>query len=342
MFLLDLSDLWRARARACADESRIATDEPHQPMNVPQSDLRELPPPASWGVTISARALDEMAAELARHRFVPASYDYEGTPDWHGEDWGRFVVLGVSVIWRLWPLPGERTWGVVDGDRVIEDAPGIWSCFGREPRSRDLEWFASQGIDEDFFRGTGHLQDIPTRVDRLREVAAALLDHHRGSVSGMIERCSGDAIAIRDLLVDTLPGYDDRPVSPAGVLGFDKLANLAVTMLASRLPVHGTDRFPVFPDYMLPRHLRHAGVLVYSDELAAAVDGGEILAADSLPEMAIRWATIHAAEQLRRRLGDVGNPVTTPELDYWLWYEAVLGPRAHTMGRHHLCITEAY
>jgi hypothetical protein len=311
-------------------------------MNEDPSDLREHPPPGSWGVTISAQGVDEMASRLSEHRFAAASYDYEGTPDWHGEDWGRFVILGVSVVWRLWPPPGERMWGVVDGDAVIEDAPGIWTCFAREPRSRDLEWLASGGVDDGFFRGSGHLQDIGARVERLRAVATALLDHHHGSVLGMVEASSGDAIALRDLIVETVPGYVDRPASPVGVLGFDKLANLAVTMLASRLPVVGTERFPVFPDYMLPRHLRHTGVLVYSEELAAAVDGGEILAADSLPEMAIRWATIHAAEQVRRRLEDAGNPVTTPELDYWLWHEAVLGPHAHEMGRHHLCLTEAY
>lgn len=311
-------------------------------MNQPLPDLREHLPPPAWGVTISRQALEELAATLADHRFVAASYDYEGTPDWHGEDWGRFVVLGVSVVWRLWPPDGERMWGVIDGDHVIEDAPGVWSCFAREPRSRDLEWLASGGMDEGFFEGAGHLQDIGARIERLRDVAAALLDHHDGSVLRMIEASSGDAIALRDRIVQTLPGFLDRPDSPVGPLHFDKLANLAVTMLAARLPVVGTDRFPVFPDYMLPCHLRHVGVLVYSDELAASVDGGESLAPDSLPEMAIRWGTIHAAEQLRRRLREAGNPVTTPELDYWLWHEAVLGPDAQTMGKHHLCITEAY
>ena len=311
-------------------------------MNEPPADLREHPPPESWGVTISAGGLDGMTAALADHRFAPASYEYEGTPDWYGEDWGRFVLLGVSVIWRLWPPDGERMWGVTDGDRVIEDAPGVWTCFARQPRSLDLEWLASGGLNRDFFAGTGHLQDVDTRSERLREVAAVLLDRHDGTVLGMIKGSSGDAIALRDLIVQTLPGYLDRPDSPVGALHFDKLANLAVTMLASRLPIVGTDRFPVFPDYMLPRHLRHTGVLVYSDELAAAVDRNEILAADSLPEMAIRWATIHAAEQLRRRLADAGNLVTTPELDYWLWHEAVLGPHAQEMGKHHLCITEAY
>lgn len=147
---------------------------------------------------------------------------------------------------------------------------------------------------------------------------------------------------LADLLAASVPGYFDRPASPAGVLAFDKLANLAVTMLAARLPITGTETFPVFPDYMLPRHLRHEGILVYRNELATAVDERRLLEAGSLPEMAIRWATIHAAERLRATLADLGNPVSTPDLDYWLWSEAVIGPRAESMGEHHRCLTEAY
>ncbi|MDX1448204.1 MAG: queuosine salvage family protein [Acidimicrobiia bacterium] len=290
---------------------------------------------------IDAAAIEDLAVRLADHRFEPASYDYEGTPDLTGEEWARFVILGVSVVWRLWPPPGERMWGAVGGGRVIEDASGVWTCFGRDLRSIDLDFVAGGGLDESFFAGVGTLQDIPTRLARLQEVATAILERH-GTVTAMIEGTEGEAVPLRDLITATIPGYHDRPMSPVGVLPFDKLANLAVTMLAARLPVHGVDAFPVFPDYMLPRHLRHEGVLVYAPNLAANVDAGELLAPESLPEMAIRWATIRAAEQLRTALHARGNAVTMPELDYWLWSEAVIGPRAHLMGRHHLCVTEAY
>jgi hypothetical protein len=179
-------------------------------------------------------------------------------------------------------------------------------------------------------------------MELLSEVARALLDLHGGSVLGMIERAGGDAVVLRDMIVETIPGYFDRPNSPLGVLAFDKLANLAVTMLAARLPITGTERFPVFPDYMVPRHLRYEGVLVYGENVAQAVDSHQLFQAESLGELAIRWGSIFAAEQLRRNLALLGKPVTTPDLDYWLWSEAVLGPRAAQMGPHHLCVTEAY
>ncbi len=305
-------------------------------------DLREIPPPPSWGVIVDPKAIDALAAKLAEQTFEPASYDYEGTPDFTGEDWGRFVLLGVAVIWRLWPLAGDTMWGVRQGGELTQDAPAVWMCFERDPESLNLDRHAEGGVDTDFFAGEGELQDVPRRVELLSEVARALLDLHDGSIVGMIETVGGDALALRDVIVETIPGYLDRPHSPEGVLGFDKLANLAVTMLAARLPVMGTERFPIFPDYMVPRHLRYEGVLTYDDPLGKTVDSLEILAAGSPGEMAIRWSSIYAAEQLRKQLAKVGNPVATPDLDYWLWSEAVLGPRAELMGPHHLCITEAY
>lgn len=311
-------------------------------MSSPRPDLRTGPPPVSWGVEIDHDAVRATAEELAGHRFEPASYEYEGTPDLEGEDWGRFVVLGVSVVWRLWPPEGESMWTVTVGDEVYDDAPGLWTCFRRDPRSLDLRAVASGGLGHEFFAGSGVLQDVPRRLELLGDVANALVDQHDGSVLGMIERSGGDAVGLRDMLVETVPGYHDRPASPVGILEFDKLANLAVTMLAARLPIVGTERFPVFPDYMLPRHLRHRGILRYAEDLAEAVDSRKILAPGSPAEMGIRWATIHAAELLRSELRAVGNPVATPDLDYWLWWEAVIGPEADSMGEHHLCVTEAY
>jgi len=343
MFLLSSFSFVGPRAmRKRAEKITIATDGAREPLTRPYVDLREIPPPAAWGVSIDRGAIDRLAGRLAGHMFEPASYDYEGTPEFSGEDWGRFVLLGVAVVWRLWPPPNRAAWGVREAGGLVEDAPGIWTCFRREPNSLDLDWHAAGGAGVSFFAGEGFLQDVPRRIERLRDVARGLLDLHSGSVLGMIERAGGDAISLRDLLVKTVPGYHDRPDSPAGRLPFDKLANLAVTMLAARLPITGVERFPVFPDYMVPRHLRHEGVLVYADELAADVDEGRLIDPGSTEEMAIRWASIFGAELLRQELSKQGNPVTTPDLDYWLWFEAVLGSRAGAMGRHHLCITEAY
>ena len=115
-------------------------------------------------------------------------------------------------------------------------------------------------------------------------------------------------------------------------------------MMSSRSsrPIGRLESFPVYPDYMLPRVLRHHGVLRYQPVLSSAVDGRHLIPAGSDWELAIRWATVYAADQLRADLNRIGNPVSTPALDYALWHDAVLGSDAALMGEHHRTVTMAY
>ena len=98
----------------------------------------------------------------------------------------------------------------------------------------------------------------------------------------------------------------------------------------------------MYPDYMVPRTLRHHGILTYSDGLAGAVDGRTLIPAGSEWELAIRWASMHAAERVLGALRAAGHDVAMPMLDYWLWHSSVLGPDAGSMGEHHRTITMAY
>ena len=93
---------------------------------------------------------------------------------------------------------------------------------------------------------------------------------------------------------------------------------------------------------MLPRILRHHRVLVYSHALAPAVDDCQLIPAESEWEIAIRWATVYACEELRLALCARGNQVTTPNLDYHLWHGATLSPHATGLGEHHRTVTLRY
>lgn len=302
-------------------------------------DMQKVSPPEAWGVTIDETALRQSAQMLAGSTLETPGYDYEGIPRLEGESWARFVILGVSVVWRLWAPEPEPMWSVEIGGERLEDAPAIWACFAREPASLDLEWHAAGGARRsEFFRGEGHLQDVERRYERLEEVSGALLK--AGSALSLIG--DGNARRISEALIDTIPGYHDRVSTEIGELRFDKLANLATAMLAARLPIEGVEDLGVYPDYMLPRALRHMGILVYSGELARAVDQKQLIPKESQAELAVRWGTIHACERLLTELRRNGADVTAPQIDYYLWHSAVLGPDADSMGEHHLTLTEAY
>ncbi len=295
-------------------------------------------------------AVERLAGAWADRAFGDPTFDYPGLPPWSGETWLDFAVVATSVIACLWPPEGEIPWGVDhEGTRLV-DAPAVWACFSRALTPVD------GGLDLDpltelegpsahaFFAGQGSLQLVPERADRLRRVVAALREDWSGHGVNLFEEAGFHGPTVVRLLVENIPGYRDEAVTPQGTLRFWKLAHLAVAVAAARSPrpVTGLDSFPVYPDYMLPVVLRHEGILRYGPDLAATVDRRRLLPPGSPGELAIRWATVYAAEKLRAALAARGNPVSTPALDYALWSRAVLGPEAGRMGEHHRTLTLAY
>lgn len=315
-------------------------------------DLRRVPPPEAWGVTVDAAAIESLADRWASSEFSLPAFDYPGTPPTRPEEWWfDYVTLAVSVLACLWPPDGESIWHAEHNGEWLDDAPGIFAAFTRTVSSEgvDLHRFAqlTEAEGRELFAGRGTLQMIDERTQLLRSVGATILDRWDGSVSNLVAAAGRDGKRIADLLTDTMPGYYDRPTTPAGELRFDKLSHLAAAIMASGVGwaaggFVGFDDFPVYPDYMLPRVFRHYEIMRYSDQLAHSVDARQIIAADSDAEHAIRWATVYAGAELQRTLNARRNQVSAPALDYRLWSVAVIGPDANVFGEHHRTITLRY
>lgn len=312
--------------------------------------LTREPPPPDWGVAVDPHALVALADRWRSSAFDAPRFAYPGLPAWRGAGWVDFCGAAVAVCACLWAPKGEETWRAELDGRWLDDAPGLFACFTR------ARWATEEGLaltpfttwsEADaraFFAGRGTLQLVAERGSRLTDLAGVIAGRWGGSFVSLLEEARFDGPAAVDLLIETVPGYRDRVPTEHGLLCFDKLAHLAVALMAERSPrpITRLEEFPVYPDYMLPRVLRHHGLLVYEAGLAAAVDSRALIPQHSRWELAIRWATVYAGEQLRRALNERGNPVTTPELDYRLWSSAVLGPEAGAMGEHHRTVTLAY
>lgn len=308
--------------------------------------VRDAAPPPEWGVTI-----DEAAIEGFADAWTPlpeASFGYDGLPtDLTESEWIDFVVLAVSCVACLWPPEGEQMWATeFDGQR-LDDAPGFFAAFTKERRRSGLDFTAISrwgGADvERLFKGEGVLQLLPERRARLVAVAEAAIERWGGSFANLVAEAGHDAPTVAGLLVETVPGYRDEAETDHGTLRFWKLAHLATAMIGERGPaLEGLDRFPVYPDYMVPRTLRHHGVLSYAGSLGRAVDTRTLIPAHSEWELAIRWASMHAAERVLAALNARGHGIAMPTLDYWLWHASVLGSNADSMGEHHRTITMAY
>ena len=315
-------------------------------------DLQLTPPPTSWGVVVEQEAIKALADRWAPDPFPLPAFDYPGTPAERDERWWfDFVTLSVSVLACLWPPEGEDVWHAELDGAWLDDAPGIFATFTRQLTPDGLDLRAIARLDDDegraWFAGRGTLQLVDERTDVLRRVATTILDRWDGTAAHLVAEAGRDGRRLADLLSETVPGYRDRAETPVGELRFDKLAHLAAAIMAAGVGwdaagFAGYHDFPVYPDYMLPRVLRHVGVLRYADELAAQVDGRVLIEAGSAAEHAIRWATVHAGARLRTALHDRGARVSAPALDYRLWSEAVLGPDAGSFGEHHRTVTMRY
>jgi hypothetical protein len=122
--------------------------------------------------------------------------------------------------------------------------------------------------------------------------------------------------------------------------GFYKRAQIAAhdLFLAGVAAYPDIDRLTIFADNLVPHVLRHFGVLVYDDGLAARIDAGEELPQGSAAETELRGCAVHACEALARRLG-----VPPAMLDNWLWNRgADLDPTHHPGYRPHITRTVYY
>lgn len=310
-------------------------------------DPTAVPPPSAWGVDVDDGAVQSLAERWRRDDFALPAWDYEGLPvGLDDERWFEYCGYAVSVLACLWPPEGEETWRAELGGRWLADAPGLFACFtraledGRLPVERFLHWDDHDA--ERFFAGRGSLQLAAERGVRLRAAARAL--DGRGGFAALVEEAGRHAPTLAELLASGVGAYRDEVETELGRLRFAKLANLATAMMAAKSarPFSGLGELPVFPDYMLPRVLRHLGVLRYAPELAATVDSRRLVPSGSRHELAIRWATIYAGEHLCRELGARGNPVLPAALDYRLWWLGVLSPEAGRFGEHHRTVTLAY
>ncbi len=308
--------------------------------------MRRQAPPPGWGVTIDDRSIDRFAEDFEPMAAPP--FAYPGLPrEVASAEWWDYIVLSVSCIACLWAPEGEPTWSTEFEGEWLDDAPGYFAAFTKESRrgGLDLGSVAGWSIDDvqRLFAGRGVLQLLPERLERLTAVAGAGLDRWRGTFARLVEEAAFDGPAVARLLVETVPGYRDEVETEYGTLRFWKLAHLATAMMSGNGPSFaGLESFPVYPDYMVPRTLRHHGILRYDEGLSTVVDSRQLIPAASHHELAIRWATMHACERILQRLAGLGKPTLMPSLDYRLWHAAVLGSDADRMGEHHRTVTMFY
>ncbi len=168
----------------------------------------------------------------------------------------------------------------------------------------DLRALRTEEVADTLGQGRDH-ELMSLFAQALRELGRFLGDRHP---LDLIAAAGGSAQRFGQSLADGMSMWHD-----AGVY---KRAQIA----ASDLELGGVaaftdiDELTIFADNLVPHVLRCEGVLVYADDLAAAIESGRLLPTGRA-EREIRACAVHACAQLARRVG-----MTERDLDNALWY----------------------
>ena len=298
---------------------------------------------AAQHVTISRPALAALAQELAA---MPTL----APPPWgelHYEDdlpMGSQTMIYVAVLdainFCFWPQPGLEYDALALGLRAVLRAnPDAFSCA------------ALVGMTPETVRGwtTPPLPNADVRAACLRELGAALQESFGGSFRNLVAAAKGSCVALLRLILKHFPAFRDTAEYSSGgelrrVHFYKRAQILCGDLLAAfgvQSPIWGdAHALTCFADYRLPQLFRDKGVLVYSEPLASAVDGGEVLPSGGQWEVEIRAASVVVVEALTEALLQAGKDITAPQLDWLLWN---LGEaRIASMAPHHKCLGHYY
>ncbi len=213
------------------------------------------------------------------------------------------------------------------------ESAGGWSAEGLTRLSAD-DCAATFGQERD--GPAAELMGLFARA--LNDLGRFLLERYDGRFAGPVEAAGGSAEELVRLLA-AMPFFRDVEGYEELEVPFYKRAQLTAADLALAFGGEGPgrfrdlDRLTIFADNLVPHVLRVDGVLRYDPELAARIDGGELIAAGSREEVEIRACALHAVELLVEALGASGTAATAMRLDYLLWNRGQ-GPSYKARPRH--------
>ncbi len=158
----------------------------------------------------------------------------------------------------------------------------------------------------------------------LNQLGRYLQEHFHGSFTALVEAAEGRAGHLVELLAG-MPLFQDEARYRGLQVPFYKRAQLTVADLAIAFAGRDwgsfvdLDELTLFADNLVPHVLRHDGVLVYRQALAARIEAGQLLQASSEEEIELRACAVHAVELLVAELRRQGHVVNAMGLDQLLW-----------------------
>lgn len=309
--------------------------------------------PLCTSVTIDTAAVEAVADWMCFEVFPPIGGDDVPALDRTAQI--NLTMLLNAINFAYTDFETKVPWSIeVDGQTYV-DADGLRLRFEQalaagEPVTTG-QWMAEL-TDQEFLRiahGPWPIPMVAERVEVLRGVGRVLVEKYDGSFASFVDSCPDlaydDGNGLLERVISEFPmAFDDHAAVHGVDVRISKLPQLAVWMLSLRglKRVTDLDKLSCFADYIIPASLRAMQVFSYSPELAAAIDGAEVVPAGSEWEVEIRVQTVYAIALLTdalnaRRVPRGLPPVVNAQVDYRFWagFHDLMWP-------HHLTITTKY
>jgi hypothetical protein len=158
----------------------------------------------------------------------------------------------------------------------------------------------------------------------LNDLGRYLLNRFNGSFGGLVEAAGSSAARLVDLLKE-MPYFNDVEPYHGLEVPFFKRAQIVAADLAVAFQGQSwghfadIDQLTIFADNLVPHVLRMDGVLTYEPGLIARIEAAALIPAGSSEEIEIRASAVHAVERIKKSICDSGQPITSSQLDYYLW-----------------------
>lgn len=241
---------------------------------------------------------------------APISMEVNGAVSQQSSCALAFLILMTALNYKFWRLENGVFSRYTNYDKT--GARALWRSFetawGLEDQSPNTFALA---LERDGVSGVfGDIPDSDSRLLLLSEILNGDLNQVSERIGRNIELSGCLRVEDAALLESSFPlAYGDS---------YLKKAQLALAMYGGYLRSKGhsieSSDLTAFADYQVPRVLRAMGILVYSPEVAALVDGQQLIPAGSPVEKAIRAATVLACEKIALHTG-----LSASDVDNLLW-----------------------
>ena len=172
----------------------------------------------------------------------------------------------------------------------------------------------------------------------LNDLGRYLLNRFDGNFTGLVEAAGSSADRLVQLLRQ-MPYFNDVEPYDGFEVPFFKRAQITAADLAIAFQGQAwghfgdLDQLTIFADNLVPHVLRMDGILRYEAALIARIEAAAPIPAGSSEEIEIRAGAVHAVELIKKSICDSGQPVTSSQLDYFLWNRGQL-PDYKAVPRH--------